>query len=198
MPGGVIRFGDEWGSYEEDALRKLYPEHGPSWGGWKFALPHRTVSAISAKAFDMHLSMHEPGTGGGSKWTPKEDAALRRLYPMLGSACADECPELAGRTRGAARKRAQKLGLRIEPITTEPPASNDHDDLPTVRGTWSTPPVRVSWYCPHCGAKQYATLGSSQLRGALAGTGATRVRCSGCGSESWIAGLVVKEERGRA
>lgn len=39
-----------WNPSEDMAIRTHYPEHGPSWSGWRRYLPWRTRSAILSRA----------------------------------------------------------------------------------------------------------------------------------------------------
>lgn len=201
--------GGRWTPEEDEALRRLYPMHGSRWDGWEGALPGRTGPAVMTRAHALGVRAWRE-----SRWTPEEDAALERSYPTLGASCADVCPELAGRSADSIRKRARRLGIgrgqgrkpepprprprRREPSTPAPSGARAPDGLPVARPTWVTAPVRVLWECPRCGRPNGLLMGGHQVRQALSGTGAWRARCSGCGRESWLVGMTVREERGRA
>ncbi|MBX3488894.1 hypothetical protein [Parvibaculum sp.] len=92
-------------------LRRHYPTGGSAACA---RLIDRSAVAISKRASDEGI-MREAGTGSESAWTAGEIAKLRRHYPAGGTvACLAVLP---GRTRGAIRENARRLGLKCAGAT---------------------------------------------------------------------------------
>lgn len=53
----------------------------------------------------------EPALNKRRRWTPDEDDAIRRLYPILGPRSA---ARIAGRSEGSISGRASRLGVRFD------------------------------------------------------------------------------------
>lgn len=71
--------GARWTADELDALARLYPLHGPGWGGWDEALPGRGSRAIMRKAGQMGVQRFR-------RWTPREEReALEALVALARS-----------------------------------------------------------------------------------------------------------------
>lgn len=95
-----------WMTSEIRILRQHYP------AGGRVAcarLLDRSPAAIATRAREEGIA-RRAASGASSAWTVTEIAALRRLYPAGGTvACLAELP---GRTRGAIRENARRLGLK--------------------------------------------------------------------------------------
>lgn len=63
-----------WTADEDELLRELYPEHGPSWDGWRRVLPTRSRWAVKSRAKKL-------GLRANATWTAEEEELLRELYP---------------------------------------------------------------------------------------------------------------------
>lgn len=68
--------GARWTADELDALARLYPLHGPGWGGWEEALPGRGRRAILRKAGQMGVQRFR-------RWTPREEREVLEALVAL-------------------------------------------------------------------------------------------------------------------
>ena len=96
-----------WTTGEIDALRRLYPEHGPRWDGWAEALPGRSVTSIASKA---HL-LGVLGPTSRLPWSDEEEGFLRRFWPSRGSNWWGWGMLLRGRTARSIGCKARSMGL---------------------------------------------------------------------------------------
>lgn len=94
-----------WTPDEDDILRELYPEHGPSWDGWMKVLPTRSRRAVMTRA-------NRLGMRANAKWTAEEEELLRELYPKSVYRGRQWLEVFPGHELGSIYKRAQRMGLR--------------------------------------------------------------------------------------
>lgn len=73
----------DWTTGEEDALRRYYPEHGPSWDGWGKMLPRRSRNSISQHACKLGVKCLYRGP---KSWTKAQD---RMAVAMLVEVCKE-------------------------------------------------------------------------------------------------------------
>lgn len=210
-----------WTPEEDAAIRELYPGHAPSWDGWDEVLPGRTRASICTRAKRIGATFRgscPPWTPEEDEalmrlypaWGP---ARCAREAPELAGRTAGSCYMRARRLGIASERRERARATEAQeephegpegpeegPEAPAPPAplapATDRvgpGGLPVARPTWVTAPVRVLWWCPSCGRPNGALMGGHQVRQAMSGTGAWVARCSGCGRESWLAGMSVKE-----
>jgi hypothetical protein len=93
----------------------------------KAALPDRNAGTIRAKAHRLGIVRQVRG----NPWTAQEERTLRRLYPNANLTGDEIAAAIPGRTWGAIRKRANKLGL------------NRRDAGPIRRKRKKKPPARA-------------------------------------------------------
>lgn len=94
-----------WTPDEDELLREHYPEHGPSWDGWRRVLPTRSRWAVQTRAKKLGIKVQ---TG----WTAEEEELLRELYPKSVYRGRQWLEVFPGHELGSIYKRAQRMGLR--------------------------------------------------------------------------------------
>ena len=101
----MARPGDPWTRAELDALRRLYPSHGPRWEGWARLLPGRTPDAMAAMAHKLGCPRRRDALRGFSR----ADAAcaarhLRAMAEETGRSTS-QCALLVSVALAAANER---------------------------------------------------------------------------------------------
>lgn len=94
-----------WTPDEDELLRELYPEHGPSWDGWRRVIPTRSRRAVQTRAKKLGIKVQ---TG----WTAEEEELLRELYPKSAYRGRQWLEVFPGHELSAIYKKAQHMGLR--------------------------------------------------------------------------------------
>lgn len=94
-----------WTPNEDELLREHYPEHGPSWDGWRRVLPTRSRRAVQTRAKRLGIKVQ---TG----WTAEEEELLRELYPKSAYRGRQWLEVFPGHELSAIYKKAQHMGLR--------------------------------------------------------------------------------------
>lgn len=94
-----------WMPDEDELLRDLYPEHGPSWDGWMRVLPTRSRRAVVTRA-------NKLGMRAQTGWTAEEEELLRKLYTKRAYRGRQWLEVFPGHTLGSIYKKAQHMGLR--------------------------------------------------------------------------------------
>lgn len=94
-----------WTPDEDELLRELYPEHGPSWDGWRRVLPTRSRHAVKSRVKIL-------GVKTQNRWTIEDDELLRELYPKRACRGRQWLEVFPGHTVGSIYKRARRLGLQ--------------------------------------------------------------------------------------
>lgn len=118
----------DWTTSEVERLRRLYPEHGPRWGGWHEVLPGRSVRSIASKAHAVGVV----GPGNKMPWTDEEEGFLRRFWPSRGPNWWGWGMLLKGRSSRSIGIRAKRMGLRRSSET--PREWTDEQRVRLVRG----------------------------------------------------------------
>lgn len=98
-----------WTDDEFKALAQHYREHGPDWDGWADLLPGRSSNAIRRMAARHGLESDEVRD---LRYTDGEVMAIKKHYPLHGSAWDGWADVLPGRTQGSISSMAIKLCLR--------------------------------------------------------------------------------------
>lgn len=94
-----------WTPNEDELLREHYPEHGPSWDGWRRVLPTRSRRAVQTRAKKLGIKVQ---TG----WTAEEEELLRELYPKRAYRGRQWLEVFPGHTVDSIYKKAQHMGLQ--------------------------------------------------------------------------------------
>ena len=100
-----------WTDKEDSIIRAHYPEHGQLWDGWSLFLPGRSTAALQKRASVLGVKCTAIGLRK-TQWTTDEDEAIRKHYPVHGTAWDGWSRHLPGRSAKQIAWRAGKLGVR--------------------------------------------------------------------------------------
>lgn len=100
----------KWTSEEDQTLRDVWGR-GFTRLGYQKALPDRSYDAVAFRANVLGLNVRS--TKASARWTPDEDAALRKLWGQIPHDQFEK--EIPGRTINAVLGRAKVLGLPRRP-----------------------------------------------------------------------------------
>ena len=140
----------EWTSSERELLRKLYPEHGPSWEGWAEVLPSHSINAIKIMATAV-IGVKSKRRKGS--WTKAEDAKIKKLYPEHGPSWEGWAEVLPSRSLNAIKIRACiHLHVHMKPKPRKLPKSTQY----IWHWHWKTRDVSLlcAFYAHHGGSWQ--------------------------------------------
>ena len=101
-----------WTEEEELILRRLFPVEGAP--GVHKRLPHRSRRAINHRARLLKLPKPPAKNHARGAWREDEIQILSELYTKVGPTGLVKSGKLPGRSYGAIRAQAAKLGLRFE------------------------------------------------------------------------------------